>query len=113
MRKSNNTTRSATDNKTVNGWALVLVGIVFLFDKFGLFRIFGVGIGGFIGMFWPLILIGFGIVSVRQKEINTGIVLLVVGTALQMSQLLRPSFWSMVWPLVLIGIGAFIVMREK
>src|SRR5262249_46134558 len=83
------------------GLVFIVVGLLLAFDQAGI-----VNLDGF-GRFWPLLLIGIGIVKVRQPledgQRAVGTALLLVGGVFQLLGILS---WGRAWPLLLVGAGA-------
>jgi hypothetical protein len=87
------------------GIVFIAVGAIVTLDNLGIFRMHGGAT-----RWWALLLIGIGIVKVRQPiqdgQRPMGIALLLVGGFFQFQALLD---WGHAWPLVLIGIGLLLV----
>ena len=91
-------------SRTTLGLVLIAVGVVFTLDSAGLLR------NG--GRWWPLLLIGIGIVKVRQPRESgqraAGVAFLLLGGLFQLTSILTfTSFWT----LLMIGFGAFLLWQ--
>jgi hypothetical protein len=88
------------------GLVFIAVGLLLTFDQAGI-----VNLDGF-GRFWPLLLIGIGIVKVRQPledgQRAVGIALLLVGGFFQLLGILS---WGRAWPLLLVGAGGLLLWQ--
>jgi hypothetical protein len=89
------------------GALLLVVGLVFLLDRTGI-----VDAGNLIS-WWPLLVIGGGVLLLLQTPRNpTGpLILMGAGAIMLLSTLglLDISVWQLFWPLALIGIGIFVL----
>jgi predicted membrane protein len=89
------------------GGALLLFGVLFLLQELG-------HLGAFAAWdFWPLLLIGAGLMRVFRKGRRlSGLVLLALGSLLLMHTLSVLSVsWGLVWPILLIGLGLYLVYQ--
>jgi hypothetical protein len=88
------------------GLVFIGVGLLLTFDQAGI-----VNLDGF-GRFWPLLLIGIGIVKVRQPiedgQRAVGTALLLVGGLFQLLGILS---WGRAWPLLLVGAGCLLLWQ--
>jgi hypothetical protein len=86
------------------GAVLVVIGLVLTLDNAGVFAIHG------LGRWWPLFVIGIGLVKVRQPveegQRAAGTALLFVGSLLQLVSVL-----SLVkgWPLIMVAVGGLLL----
>jgi hypothetical protein len=96
------TTRSRTDL----GLVLVAVGLVLALDSMGVLGTDGVG------RWWPLLLIGVGIVKVRQPREDgqraAGVAFLLLGGVFQLTSILAVSSFG---PLLMVAFGVFLLWR--
>jgi LiaF transmembrane domain len=88
------------------GLVFIAVGLVLTFDQAGVLNLDG------FGRFWPLLLIGIGIVKVRQPiedgQRAVGTALLLVGGLFQVLSVLS---WGRAWPLVLVAAGGLLLWQ--
>jgi hypothetical protein len=88
------------------GLVFIVVGLVLTFDQAGVLNVDG------FGRFWPLLLIGIGIVKVRQPiedgQRAVGAALLVVGGLFQLLSVLS---WGRGWPLVFVAAGGLLLWQ--
>jgi hypothetical protein len=96
----------AGGDRTTLGFVLVVIGLVFAVDNAGLLRPAG------IGRWWPLLLIGVGIVKVRQPredgQLAAGTAFLLLGCLFQAFSILTISSS---WALLTIAAGVFLLWR--
>jgi hypothetical protein len=90
-------------NRTSLGLVLIAVGLVLTLDNAGILRTDG------IGRWWPLLLIGVGIVKVRQPREDgqraAGVAFLMLGSLFLFTSILAVRS---AWPLVLVAFGVFL-----
>jgi hypothetical protein len=90
-------------NRTSLGLVLIAVGLVLALDSAGILRTDG------LGRWWPLLLVGVGIVKVRQPREDgqraAGVAFLMLGSLFLFTSVLalRSS-----WPLLLVAFGVFL-----
>jgi len=93
-------------NRTTLGLVLVAVGIVFTLDSAGVLHTAG------LGRWWPLFLIGVGIVKVQQPredgQHSTGVACLLLGGLFQTTSIL--SIGS-AWTLMMVAVGVFLIWQ--
>ncbi len=93
-------------SRTALGLVLIAVGLVFTLDSAGVLRTDG------LARWWPLLLIGVGIVKVRQPREDgqraAGVAFLLLGGLLQLTSIL--TFGSS-WTLLLVGVGLFLLWQ--
>jgi hypothetical protein len=93
-----------TKGRTGLGIVFIAVGAIVTLDNIGILRMQG------FTRWWALLLIGIGIVKVRQPieqgQRAMGIALLLVGGFFQFQALLD---WGNAWPLVMVGLGVLLV----
>ena len=88
------------------GVVMIVIGLVLTLDNAGIFAIHG------LGRWWPLFVIGIGLVKVRQPieegQRAVGTALLFVGILLQLVSVL-----SLVkgWPLIMVAVGGLLLWR--
>lgn len=96
--------------RTILGGLLILFGVVFLLDNFGVLE------ADDILQFWPLILVGAGIWKALQPSEDgqrpLGVALIAIGTLLQL-KMLAVLDWSFrdIWPLLLMAVGGLLLWR--
>ncbi len=93
-------------NRRTLGLVLIAIGLLLSLDSAGILRT-----GGF-GRWWPLLLIGVGVVKVRQPRKDgqraAGVALLLFGGLFQLTSVLA---LSTSWPLLMVAFGLFLVWR--
>jgi len=91
-------------NRTTLGLVLIAIGLVFTLDSAGLLR------NG--GRWWPLLLIGIGIVKVRQPREDgqraAGIAFLLLGGLFQLTSILT---FGTSWTLLMVAVGVFLLWQ--
>ena len=89
------------------GLALIALGVLFLFDRFGI-----ADFGRLVSHYWPVIIIALGAGKVLSGNVWGGFWVLVIGVWLQ---LVRLRFQGMTfdnsWPLLLVAFGAATIGR--
>lgn len=87
------------------GALLVLGGVALLLDHMGLISI------DRLWRFWPLLLVGVGILNVMRRENRLwGILLMTGGVLLQLNELGIAHFrWNDIWPVLLIAAGLMLM----
>lgn len=93
------------------GLLLVALGALFLLDQAG-----WIDAGRLIGDWWPLAIIGFGVVQLaeRPRSLVGPLIVIGIGAALLVGQLdlVGDNVWNLVWPLALVLIGLAILIRR-
>jgi hypothetical protein len=88
------------------GMVLILMGLLLTLEQAGILNVSG------IGRFWPLLLIGFGYVKVRQPledgQRAVGMALLAGGGFFQLIGVLS---WGRAWPLALVFVGGLLLWQ--
>lgn len=83
---------------------LIVVGVGFLLSAFDI-----IDFGAAILLWWPMLLIGLGLLTLMDKKYHIAwpIILLIAGGILQLNNLeiINVSFWSVAWPIALIALG--------
>lgn len=98
-------------NQVLLGVIAIALGFLFLLDNLGWVDV------RYALHFWPVILIGFGIVKIMRSRSGAGYVagaaLILVGALLTLKRMgLIYLSAKVLWPLVLIGLGLFVVFRS-
>jgi hypothetical protein len=95
-----------TRNRTSLGLVLIIVGLVLTLDSAGVLHTDG------LGRWWPLLLVGVGIVKVRQPREDgqraAGVAFLMVGSLFLFTSILSVRS---AWPLLVVGFGAFLIWQ--
>ena len=91
--------------RVVFGLLIVTFGVSLLFDQLGLNDVFGFNIGSLISTYWPLVIIAFGVSSLRKGNMNTGIVLSAIGIIFLASNVFDINVWGVIWPFAIIYFG--------
>ena len=90
------------------GLILIALGVLFLLD-----RLLIVDFGNFVGMWWPMILIGVGLwhLAVRRRRWGGPLLLIALGIFFQVERLGWFAWWSAhnLWPVVLIAVGLWLL----
>ena len=93
-------------NRTSLGLVLIAVGLVLTLDSAGILRTDG------LGRWWPLLLIGIGIVKVRQPreygQRAAGVALLLLGGLFLFTSVLAVRS---AWPLLVVAFGVFLFLQ--
>jgi len=96
----------------VLGLALIIVGVLFLFDNAG-----ALDIGDVFSTFWPLLLIGWGTwMLVRERGRSLwGLIVLLLGVGFQVEELgwIESGWLGRFWPVVLIIVGIAILVGAR
>jgi cell wall-active antibiotic response 4TMS protein YvqF len=97
----------ATRNRTSLGLVLIIVGLVLTLDSAGVLRTDG------LGRWWPLLLVGVGIVKVRQPREDgqraAGVAFLMMGSLFLFTSILSVRS---AWPLLMVAFGAFLLWQS-
>ena len=95
-----------TRNRTSLGLVLVIVGLLLALDSAGVLRTDG------LGRWWPLLLIGVGLVKVRQPREDgqraAGVAFLMLGGLFLFTSVLA---FGAAWPLLMVAFGAFLIWQ--
>ncbi len=103
---------SKKDGIPILGFGLIAIGSVFLFDKLGLIDDYWRSII----ISWKSLLIFLGIINLfKHNSRLPGIVLIIIGSAFMLPELVDISFEikQLIWPVVLILIGVAIVGKAR
>jgi predicted membrane protein len=99
-------------DRVVMGATLIAIGVLFLLDRADV-----LDAGTVIGDWWPIVLIGFGLVTLAERPVSLlGPVLLVaVGVLLLLvtNDVLETSAWNVIWPTALIVFGVTVLVRNR
>jgi predicted membrane protein len=98
------------DGRIVWGGILILLGLVYALDAFGVYR------AGDILEFWPLILIGIGATKISQARISSqrtgGFILVAIGSVFLLRAFHFVWFRGKdLWPVVFLFVGGFLVWQ--
>jgi hypothetical protein len=95
-----------TRNRTSLGLVLILVGLVLTLDSAGILRTDG------FGRWWPLLLVGVGLVKVRQPREDgqraAGVAFLMLGGLFLFTSILSVRS---AWPLLMVAFGTFLLWQ--
>ena len=99
-------------DRVLVGGILVAIGVLFLLDRADV-----LDAGRVIGDWWPVVLVGFGLVSLAERPVSLlgpGL-LIAVGLLLLLFTLdvLETSAWSVIWPSELIVFGVTVLIRNR
>jgi predicted membrane protein len=93
-------------SRSTLGLALIVIGLILTLDSAGILRTGG------LGRWWPLLLIGVGLVKMRQPlgdgQRAAGMALLLFGGFFQLMSVL--AFGSS-WPLLMVALGVFLLWQ--
>lgn len=93
-------------SRTSLGLVLIVVGLVLTLDSAGILHTES------LGQWWPLLLIGVGIVKVRQPREDgqraAGVAFLLLGGLFQFTSILAVRS---AWPLLMVAVGAFLLWQ--
>lgn len=96
------------------GLALLIVGAVLLLNEFNLFAF---SLGDIIKEWWPLIVIGAGLVILlnNPQSFLFPLIVIVAGILLQFRQLdiIAFNIWSLIWPSVLLVVGLSLLFERN
>lgn len=96
----------ATRNRTTLGLVLIIVGLVLTLDSAGVLRTDG------FGRWWPLLLVGVGLVKVRQPREDgqraAGVAFLMLGGLFLFTSVLSVRS---AWPFLMVVFGAFLIWQ--
>jgi predicted membrane protein len=97
---------------TITGTVIILFGIAALLGSFGLFNF-----GDLIASWWPLLVIGGGLLALYNNPKKYGIPLLVIAVGilwqLQELNVIQFNAWQLFWPAVIIAIGWSFITTGK
>jgi len=95
----------------IAGTAILLVGVLFLLQNFGLVH------AARVWQYWPVIVIAWGIAAATNSRYGGGRVwgggVAIAGTTLLLGNLhiINENIWRVLWPLFLIGVGLRMLYR--
>ena len=97
--------------KNVIGVLFILFGIGYLLNAFDVLNF---SIGQFFYMWYPILIILFGLHLISNKKFVFGGIVSVFGLLLQLDQLsiLDINIWQLVFPFALVGIGLNIILKK-
>ena len=92
------------------GFVLILVGALFLLDKFT-----PLNFGGVISDWWPAIFIIIGLLKFQSKDRSAGLIFILIGAVFLLTTLGNVELSSILklWPLILIFIGLSMVFKGR
>jgi cell wall-active antibiotic response 4TMS protein YvqF len=97
---------AAARNRTSLGLVLIIVGLILALDSAGVLRTEG------LGRWWPLLLVGVGMVKVRQPREDgqraAGVAFLMLGGLFLFTSILAVRS---AWPMLMVGFGAFLLWQ--
>jgi hypothetical protein len=104
----NDVQRKIDGRALLNGTMLIVVGTLFLLDRLRI-----EDFGDLLQLYWPLIIVFFGVSHLlRRESMWSGVWLVLTGVWLQMAHLhLFGLTYRNSWPLMLIALGAGITLR--
>ncbi len=95
-------------NGFIPGVILIAVGTIFLLDHIGVIR------GEELWRFWPLAIIGVGLLKIfNDGERAVGVGFILVGTLVQLYKLKLVNLsWDTIWPFILIVVGITMILSR-
>lgn len=97
--------------RLIFGGLLILLGLGFLLDQISPFSF-----GWVLGTWWPLFVILFGVLMLARRpyHLTFGLLVILIGVMLEVSQLnLLPfNIWNL-WPLFIVAIGISVLVRPQ
>ena len=106
------TRSSYSPGRLLLGSALVILGVLFLFDQLGIFNA-----DTLIAHWWPLGIIAIGIVQLMlatQGYVGPGIIILVGAVLLgETLDIYSVNVWEIIWPLIIAFIGLSLIFRRS
>lgn len=98
--------------KNVIGVLFILFGIGYFLNAF---NVLDFSIGYFFHIWYPILILLFGIHLISNKKFIFGTIVTLFGTLLQLEKLnvIDISVWSLVFPLALVGIGINIIIKKN
>lgn len=96
-----------------NSWVgitLIIVGVLFLLDKFT-----ALNFGGLLSDLWPAIFIIIGLIKLKGQDRGAGLVFILIGTIFLLVTLGSIEFSNILrlWPLILIFIGISMIFKGR
>jgi membrane-bound ClpP family serine protease len=103
--QTNNSLQSAYHTKTIAGIILMALGVLLFFK----------GISFLFLISWPMFMIALGLYLGVKNHFrkNNAIVLIAVGVAFLLPNIIPSLSFAMLWPLPLIAIGMFMLLRRN
>jgi predicted membrane protein len=102
----NESSAGTVRSRTTLGMVLIAIGLVLTLDSAGVLRTDG------LGRWWPLLLIGVGMVKVRQPREDgqraAGVAFLMLGGLFQLTSILT---FGTSWTLLMVAVGAFLLWQ--
>ena len=100
------------NNKYFFGIILILIGAGFLLDQFAI-----ISIGHMLSLYWPSLLILFGVFNFLDRKSSKfgNLAIIVFGGLLQLSklELIDVNVYQLFWPIILILLGLNIIFSKK
>ncbi len=103
-------TNSKNNQSNWVGIALIIVGVLFLLDKFT-----ALNFGGILSEWWPAIFIIIGLIKLQGQDRGAGLIFIVIGSLLLLTihDIVEwNSIWRL-WPLILIFIGLSMIFKGR
>lgn len=98
--------------KIIFGVFLVLIGTSLLIDRLGLILPFDVDVWRIVGLFWPTILVYWGVKAYMESNKTLGLILISLGSLLFLNDIFDYNFFSIFWPLLIITWGISIMVKK-
>ena len=98
--------------KNVIGALFILFGIGYLLNAFD---VLDFSIGQFFHLWYPILIILFGVHLLSNKKFVFGAIVSLFGALLQLEQLniIDISVWQLVFPFALVGIGVNMIVKKN
>jgi predicted membrane protein len=103
-------TNSKNNQSNWVGIALIIVGVLFLLDKFT-----ALNFGGILSEWWPAIFIIIGLIKLQGQDRGAGLIFILIGALLLLTihDIVEwNSIWRL-WPLILIFIGLSMIFKGR
>ncbi len=97
----------------VFGVAVVVIGVILLFEQAGIFPLFSKYFWLVIAKFWPLILVFLGAKLLIERNSVPGLILLLLGVVFLSTNLFGWDFFSVLWPVVIIALGISVLFKNE
>ena len=103
-------TNSKNNQSNWVGITLIIVGVLFLLDKFT-----ALNFGGLLSDLWPAIFIIIGLIKLQGQDRGAGLIFILIGTIFLLVTLGNVEFNNILklWPLILIFIGLSMIFKGR
>ena len=103
-------TNSKNNQSNWVGIALIMVGVLFILDKFT-----ALNFGGVLSDLWPAIFIIIGLIKLQGQDRGAGLIFILIGTIFLLVTLGNVEFSNILklWPLILIFVGLSMIFKGR